>query len=80
MAKTIQRSVHMDERVVMRATSFDIIQLKAAARANGTNVATLIRQTLIKQGFITPWCNRPIQSGSLNIAWTETFNQPTTNE
>ncbi len=54
MAKTIQRAVHMDERVVMRATSFDIIQLKAAARANGTNVATLIRQTLIKQGFITP--------------------------
>ena len=54
MAKTIQRGTLMDERVVMRATSFDLIELKKAARANGTNVATLLRQALIKQGHLTP--------------------------
>ena len=44
----------MEERVVMRATSADITQLKKAARMNGTNVATLLRQSLIKQGYLTP--------------------------
>ncbi len=54
MAKTIQRDERMEERVVMRATSSDLIQLKKAARMNGTNVATLLRQSLIKQGHLNP--------------------------
>ncbi len=52
--KTIQRDERMEERVVMRATSTDISQLKKAARMNGTNVATLLRQSLIKQGYLKP--------------------------
>ena len=52
--KTIQRDVLMDQRVVMRATPDDITQLKQAARANGTNVATLLRQALIKEGHLKP--------------------------
>ena len=54
MAKTIQRDERMEERVVMRATSADLTQLKKAARLNGTNVATLLRQALIKQGHLLP--------------------------
>ena len=54
MAKTNQRGERMEERVVMRATSSDLEQLKHSARMNGTNVATLLRQSLIKQGFLIP--------------------------
>jgi predicted DNA binding CopG/RHH family protein len=54
MAKTIQRDARMDSKVVMRATSDDLIQLKKAARLNGTNVATLLRQSLIKLGHLNP--------------------------
>ena len=54
MAKTIQRDARMDSKVVMRATSDDLIQLKKAARWSGTNVATLLRQPLIKLGYLNP--------------------------
>ena len=54
MAKTIQRDERMEERVVMRATPSDLQQLKHQARLNGTNVATLLRQALIKQGHLKP--------------------------
>ncbi len=54
MAKTIQRGELMEAKVVMRATTADVAELKKAARANGTNVATLLRQCLIKQGHLTP--------------------------
>ena len=54
MAKIIQRDARMDSKVVMRATSDDLIQLKKAARLNGTDVATLLLQSLINQGHLNP--------------------------
>ena len=53
MAKTIQRDERMEESVDMRATSADLTQLKKAVRLNGTNVATLLRQSLITDGVST---------------------------
>ena len=54
MAKTIQRDVYMAERIQLRCTEQDKELLRKAARANGANVATLVRQSLIKQGLIKP--------------------------
>ena len=44
----------MEERVVMRATSADLTQLKKTVRLNGTNVAALLRQLFIKLGHLNP--------------------------
>tara|TARA_R110002012_G_scaffold52863_2_gene135769 strand:- start:462 stop:632 length:171 start_codon:yes stop_codon:yes gene_type:complete len=53
MAKTISRATKMDHRVVFRATNKDIENIKTAARMQGMDCATFLRQMLIQQNVIT---------------------------
>ncbi|EAU73008.1 hypothetical protein RS9916_25894 [Synechococcus sp. RS9916] len=54
MAKTIQRDAYMAVRIQLRCAEQDKELLRIVARKNGANVATLVRQSLIKQALVKP--------------------------
>ena len=53
MARTNSRSVKMTERIVLRATPQDKVNIKKAAQAKGVDPSVFLRTLLIDENIIT---------------------------
>ena len=53
MARTNSRSVKMTEKIVLRATPQDKVNLRKAAQKRGVDPSVLLRTLLIKENIIT---------------------------
>ena len=54
MGRTISRKSKMTERIVLRATVEDVVNLKLAAQQQGKDPSAFLRDILIKEKVIQP--------------------------